>query len=181
MLAKCDPAKYQGAEYKRGAARERLMLRGLFLAIGLFVLWLLLSGVYKPLWISLGAGSAIAVTFLVARMDVLDSEAMPLQMKFGTPGYWGWLQGEIVKANIAVTRIVLSWRMTIEPVVVRVTPTQRTDVGRVTYANSITLTPGTVTIDADGSSFIVHGLTPAFADAAALAEMDRRVTGIEER
>lgn len=157
------------------------MLRGLFLAIGLFVLWLLLSGVYKPLWIALGAGSAIAVTILVARMDVLDSEAMPLQMRFGTPRYWAWLQGEIVKANIAVARLVLSPRMKIEPVITRVRPTQRTDVGRVTFANSITLTPGTVTVDADGGEFIVHGLTPGFADETALADMDRRVTAIEER
>ncbi|MEQ8745569.1 Na+/H+ antiporter subunit E [Pyruvatibacter sp.] len=157
------------------------MLRGLLLALGLFGLWLLLSGVYKPLWIFLGAGSAIAVTFLLARMDVLDSEAMPIQMRFGTPRYWGWLQGEIIKANLAVTKILLSPNLDIAPSIIRVTPTQKTDVGRVTFANSITLTPGTVTIDADGSEFIVHALDTPFADPAGIADMNARTSAIEQR
>jgi len=157
------------------------MLRGLFLALALFGLWLLLSGVYKPLWIGLGAASAIAVTLLVARMDVLDAEAIPIQMRPATLRYWTWLQGEIVKANLAVARIVLAPRIDVAPLVTSVRPTQRSDVGRVTYANSITLTPGTVTIDADGPSFVVHALDPAFADPAGLSEMDRRVTAIEGR
>ena len=157
------------------------MLRGLILALGLFGLWLLLSGVYKPLWIGLGAGSAIAVAFLIARMDVLDSEGVPNQMRFGTMRYWGWLQAEIVKANIAVTRILLAPRLNIAPSIVRVTPTQESDIGRVTFANSITLTPGTVTIDADGEQFIVHAIDDSFADVEALADMDRRVTAIENR
>lgn len=157
------------------------MLRGLFLALGLFGLWLLLSGVYKPLWIGLGAASAIAVTFLISRMDVLDSEAVPLQMRGSTFRYWAWLQGEIVKANIAVARILLRPKLGISPAITRVTPTQSTDIGRVTYANSITLTPGTVTIDADGSEFIVHAIDDAFAAPDGLADMDRRVTAIEQR
>jgi len=149
--------------------------------MGLFGLWLLLSGVYKPLWIALGAGSAIAITFLVARMDVLDSEGVPNQMRFGTARYWGWLQAEIVKANIAVTRILLSPKLQIDPSIIRVRPTQTSDIGRVTFANSITLTPGTVTIDADGDEFIVHALESQFADESGLAAMDRRVSEIEQR
>ena len=157
------------------------MLRGLFLALGLFGLWLLLSGVYKPLWIGLGAASAIAVTFLLARMDVLDSEGVPLQMRTSTLPYWAWLQAEIVKANIAVTRILLRPKLDISPAITRVKPTQTTDIGRVTFANSITLTPGTVTVDADGGEFIVHAFDEAFADPDGLAAMDRRVTEIEQR
>ncbi len=157
------------------------MLRGLTLALGLFGLWLLLSGVYKPLWIGLGAASAIAVTYLVARMDLLDAEAMPLQMRFTTPRYWGWLQGEVVKANIAVAKIILSPRLNISPTMVRVRPTQSSDIGRATFANSITLTPGTVTIDADGGEFIVHAIDESLADMDGLADMDRRVTAIESR
>lgn len=156
------------------------MLRGLILALGLFGLWLLLSGVYKPLWIALGAGSAIAVTFLVARMDVLDSEGLPFQMHYRTLQYWGWLQSEVVKANLAVTKILLSPRMDIAPAIVRVKPTQESDVGRVTYANSITLTPGTVTVDTDGDEFIVHAIDTSFADMDGLADMNRRVTEIEK-
>lgn len=157
------------------------MLRGLLLALGLFGLWLLLSGVYKPLFVGLGAASAIAVTILIARMDVLDSEAIPVQMRFGTFRYWGWLQAEIVKANLAVTRILLRPRLDISPAVIRVTPTQDTDIGRVTYANSITLTPGTVTIDTDGDAFIVHAIDDSFADMDGLMDMDRRASAIEKR
>lgn len=157
------------------------MLRGLLLALGLFALWLLLSGIYTPLLIGLGAASAIFATLLLARMDVLDSEALPLQMRFGTLRYWAWLQGEIIKANFAVTRILLAPKMAITPSVIRVTPCQKTDIGRVTYANSITLTPGTVTIDADGGEFVVHALDESFADLAALDDMNKRVSAIEER
>jgi len=157
------------------------MLRGLLLALGLFALWLLLSGVYKPLWIALGAGSAIAITFLLARMDVLDAEAVPIQMHFRTPRYWAWLQGEVVKTNLAVTKILLSRRMEIAPQIIRVTPAEKTDIGRVTFANSITLTPGTVTIDADGDAFIVHALDSAFAEPGGLADMNARARAIEER
>ena len=157
------------------------MLRGLLLALGLFALWLLLSGIYVPLLVGLGAASAIAVTMLLARMDVLDSEALPLQMRFSTPRYWAWLQVEIIKANIEVTKILLAPRMNIAPSVIRVTPSQKTDIGRVTYANSITLTPGTVTIDADGGEFIVHAVDDSFADLAALDDMNTRVSAIEQR
>ena len=157
------------------------MLRGLLLALGLFALWLLLSGIYTPLLIGLGAVSAVAVTMLLARMDVLDSEALPLQMTFTTPRYWGWLQAEVIKANIAVTRILLAPKMNISPAIIRVTPSQKTDVGRVTFANSITLTPGTVTIDADGGEFIVHAVDASFADMDALEDMNTRVSAIEQR
>ena len=88
---------------------------------------------------------------------------------------------EIVKANIAVALRIVSPRLPIRPRVIRVRAGQRTDIGRVIYANSITLTPGTVTVDTEGDHITVHALTPEAAEGVLSGEMDRRVTRVEGR
>jgi multicomponent Na+:H+ antiporter subunit E len=64
-------------------------------------------------------------------------------------------------------------------VLIRVTSTQQTGMGRVIYGNSITLTPGTITVDMEGDQVIVHALTQATADGVREGGMDRRVTALE--
>ncbi|MDP6037346.1 MAG: Na+/H+ antiporter subunit E, partial [Candidatus Latescibacteria bacterium] len=74
---------------------------------------------------------------------------------------------------------VLSPGLPISPRVVRVVATQKTDLCRVIYANSITLTPGTVSLVLDGEEIVVHALTKEAADDVESGDMDRRVTGLE--
>jgi multicomponent Na+:H+ antiporter subunit E len=69
--------------------------------------------------------------------------------------------------------------MPVSPVFVRVRPTQRSPLARVTYANSITLTPGTITVEAQSEEFLVHALTRAGADGVVGGEMDRRVSRLD--
>ena len=144
----------------------------------LIVLWLLLSGHYVALLLSLGAASCALALYLALRMDRADGEAIPLAMR---PGRWLlytlWLGVEIVKSNLAVARVLVDPRLPIRPSVFRVDASQRTLLGHVVYANSITLTPGTVSIDLHGDAIDVHSLLEP--DLAALGEMDRRVSGME--
>jgi multicomponent Na+:H+ antiporter subunit E len=160
--------------------RARLV-HGLGLWLVVFGLWLLLSGHYVPLLISFGVVSSILIVWIAARLDVIDHEAIPLQIKFGYVAYLLWLGKEIAKANIDVAKLVLHPKLPISPVLLRVPATQNTDVGKVIYANSITLTPGTVSIEVEPNEILVHAITREAADGLASGDMDRRVDDIEVR
>ena len=145
----------------------------------LFVFWLLLSGYFEPFLIAAGAGSALAVVWLAHRMNVIDHEGHPVHLWGRAFTYWPWLAKEIVKSAWDVTRIVLHPRLPISPRLLRVKPTQKTCVGVVTYANSITLTPGTISVDVKQDELLVHALTAEGAAGLEAGDMDRRVTRFE--
>ena len=155
------------------------MVHTLALAAGLILLWLLLSGYLLPLIIALGVASIALVLWLGHRMDVVDHESHPIHMAAKGLIYFPWLMWEIVKANIDVALAIIKGKKAIAPKTMRVTASQRSDVGRVTYANSITLTPGTVTAYVDGDIFIVHALTEGSAEGLETGDMDKRVTALE--
>jgi multicomponent Na+:H+ antiporter subunit E len=145
----------------------------------LFAFWLLLSGIFEPFLIAAGLGSAAAVALLARRMDVIDREGQPLHLGPAALWYWPWLAKEIVKSGWDVTVRVLHPRLPISPTVVRFRPSQRTDVGLAVHANSITLTPGTVTMDVAGGEFLVHALTAEGAAGVTGGDMDARVSRFE--
>ena len=149
------------------------------LGLTLYVTWLLLSGVYQPLWFILGAISCAICVGIALRMEVVDRETYPVHLSVILPRYWLWLFKEIVLANIDVTKRILAPNLPINPQLFRVKATQHNELGKVIYANSITLTPGTVTVDIDGDEFLVHALSDATKDDLETGEMDRRVTGLE--
>ena len=95
--------------------------------------------------------------------------------------YWPWLFWEIVKANWAVSKAVLKPRMNISPTVVHVPSGQKSELGDVIYGNSITLTPGTVTIQLENGELTVHALNRESAEALLTGDMGKRVFGIESR
>ena len=156
------------------------MGRALGLLVFLAATWLLLSGIYDhALLLWLGAASCLLCVLVAWRMDVVDHEGTPLELGWRIIAYWPWLFIEIVKANIDVTRRLLRANPDISPTLVRTQTMQRTDLGRVIYANSITLTPGTVTVDLQGDELTVHALT-AEAEADLLTgDMDGRVTRLQ--
>ncbi|MEL7028843.1 MAG: Na+/H+ antiporter subunit E, partial [Pseudomonadota bacterium] len=144
------------------------------LAVALTALWLLFSGYWdNPLLLSLGALSIAATLFLSHRMGVIDAEGAPIQLFPGILGYWGWLFFQIGKANFAVAQAVLSRDVSISPMLFRVRADQTTDVGKATFANSITLTPGTVSVDLRDGEVLVHALTEELADPEGIAEIGR--------
>ena len=150
------------------------------LTLLLGILWLGLSGVYKPLLFVLGAASIALVVWLTERMEVLGAEHDPATLSWRLPVYWIWLMGQVILANLAVARAVLDPRR-IRPRLITIPAAQRTRVAQVTYGNSITLTPGTVTtrLDSAASQLEIHALLPeAVADLEA-GEMGRRVSWLE--
>lgn len=149
------------------------------LVITLFAFWLLLSGIYTPFLVLSGLGASIAVAALAWRMGAADLEGHPIHLTLGAVTYWPWLIKEIALSGWQVARIVLDPRLPISPALVRFAPSQKSTVGLVTHANSITLTPGTITIEADHESFLVHALTRAGAAGLVDSEMDRRVSRLE--
>lgn len=149
-------------------------------ALGLFVLWLLLSGHYTVLITSLGAISCVLVCVLANRLGVLEPDGRSFAFVGRLALYAPWLIKEIVLSNIAVAKLVWHPRMPIRPQIIRARSTQRSPVGLATFANSITLTPGTLSLDADEPGVIVvHALSDDTAAGLQTGEMDERVTRLE--
>lgn len=149
------------------------------LAVALFAFWVLLSGMFTPFLLAAGAASAVAIALLSRRMEIADREGLPLHLTFAGLTYWPWLVKEILKSGWQVARIIVDPRLPVSPVLVRFKPSQHSTLGLVTHANSITLTPGTVTVEAEHGEFLVHALTQDGADGLAGSEMDRRVSRFE--
>jgi multicomponent Na+:H+ antiporter subunit E len=156
------------------------VLRGAVAFCALLAFWLLLSGHYTAFLLAAGVGSSVAVLWAGRRMEVVDPEGVPVDLWRGVYSYWPWLTWQILKSAWDVTKIILHPRLPISPTLVRFRPLQRSVVGLVTHANSITLTPGTITIEARPGEFLVHGLTRASAEGAVDSEMDRRVAALEQ-
>lgn len=154
-------------------------MRAAALAAALFAFWLLLSGIYTPFLVGSGLAAALAVAALARRMDVADREGQPFHLGPAALAYWPWLAKEILLSGWRVARIILHPRLPISPALVRFRPSQSSALGLVTHANSITLTPGTVTIEAGHDEFLVHALTREGAAGLAGSEMDRRVRRFE--
>lgn len=136
------------------------MILAFRLLVTLSVLWLVMSGLFKPQLLILGAVSVALVVGLSVYMRVLQHRGEPLYFRFlHILTYWAWLLRQIFLSNVDVTRRVLSRNMDIHPTLRRVTATPDTEIGRVIYANSITLTPGTTAINftVDGD-IVVHAL-----------------------
>jgi multicomponent Na+:H+ antiporter subunit E len=149
------------------------------MALTLFGFWLVLSGHYTPFLIGMGAGLSLFVVWFAWRLRIVDSEGFPIRLLPRMIGYWAWLLWQIVKSAFDVMRIVLDPRLPISPVWVRVRSGQDGAAAMATYANSITLTPGTVTVDIDHCDLLVHALTRPTAEDLAAGEMDARVSRAE--
>ena len=158
-----------------------MRLAAMFLV--LFGFWLLLSGHYTPFLLISGATVSMIVALLGFRVGYLDEEGLPVERIPAGLRYWPWLVKEMAKSAFDVTKIVLDPRLPISPRVFKTRVSQETDIGVVTYASSITLTPGTITAvyERANREFLVHALTEAGAEGVREGAMDRRVKAFEGR
>ena len=150
------------------------------LAILLSAFWLLNSGHYNPLMLFFGAFSVALVLILTLRMNVVDAEAQPLHLVRIIPAYYLWLLKELVLSNVEVVQSIWRGKSSISPAMATLKCNLKTDIGRVIYANSITLTPGTVTLDIDDNSVTVHALLAKSIDVLRTGEMEARVSRLEK-
>jgi len=123
----------------------------------------MLSGHTSPLIIGLGIASSLLTIYLSRRMNLIDHESYPFHLSLRLVRYYLYLGKEIITANLAVINNILRPKQ-IKPVVFSLPATQQTILGKVIYANSITLTPGTVTIDLKDNKLSIHALNEAAAD-----------------
>ncbi len=144
------------------------------LSVMLAAFWLLLSGHYAPLFLALGAASVLLVTWLAWRMEIVDDEGRPLDLSLRAPRYWAWLSLQILRSALLVSRRIWS-AAPVQPGLTRTSVVGMTDVERVTYANSITLTPGTLAVSVEDEHIEVHALDPASFEELRHGEMARRV------
>jgi multicomponent Na+:H+ antiporter subunit E len=155
---------------------------GISMGFSLFVVWLLWSGHYtfdSTLLLILGIVSCAATSVIAVRMGIADPEGHPIHLLGRALLYSPWLLWAIVKANIDVTRRILHPELPISPTLIRINATQKSALGQVVYANSITLTPGTVSVDIEEDVITVHALSREGAEELMAGEMDRRVAAME--
>lgn len=138
-----------------------------------------MSGHFEGLILALGAASIGLTVWLAHRMKLVDEEGVPLQTARGIVPYGLWLLREVVQSNWTVGKIIVSKDPRIAPSVIEVKDGQRTDVARALYANSISLTPGTVTLDADGTMLRVHALRDDIAGDVQDGDMERHVAKVD--
>lgn len=149
------------------------MTQAIALAAALAGFWVLLSGYWLPLIIILGVASILLCVYIAHRLDVCDHEGHPVHLTIPGLWYFPWLVKEIVVSNITVAKAILFGG--VRPQVLRVKASQSDELGQTVYANSITLTPGTVSIDVADNFITVHAIMDDTADGLRTGEMDQKV------
>ena len=150
------------------------------LSVALATVWLAWSGHLEVFILGLGIASVATVVAICARLGILDFETVPVWLGLKPIySYAPWLIREVVDANVEVARRIVDPKLPVTPTMIEVHVTQKTDLGRVLHANSITLTPGTVSVDLQGDLIRVHSISQADAEEDMAGEMDRRVSDLE--
>ena len=155
------------------------MLRATGLFCVLALMWWLWSGYATALLLGFGLISCLLVLWIALRMDVVDREATPLHLTLSVPFYWLWLFKEILRSNIDTCKRILQPGSKVKPVVVNVATDQVSDLGKVIYANSVTLTPGTLSMLLEDDFLQVHALDQSAIDDLTTGAMAARVKQLE--
>lgn len=150
----------------------------LILLVLLASTWLIWSGLFQPLLLSLGVVSVALCLWIALRMDLFDDYLFALPAGPRLLRYWLWLAWEVVTTSITVARIVLSPSLPITPCVARVRSSSPHPYDTVIFANSITLTPGTLSMDVDEGVVTVHSLTREGMRDVIDGDMNRRVAAL---
>ena len=142
----------------------------------LCIFWILLSGHFSPLMLGLGLLSVALTFFLAKRMNIINHESYSLHLFSQLPSFFIYIIKKIIIANIEVVKCILKFKgKSISPQLIEIPTPQKSDLGRVIYANSITLTPGTVSIALSEDKLIVHALTKETAKDLAEGNMAKKI------
>lgn len=161
------------------------MIRLVLISVTLYAYWLLLSGHYEPWFVISGAVLTVAVVGFSLFKGITDEEGFPVEKLPRGLVYWPWLGVQMTLSALNVSRIILDPKLPISPTMVKVGAKEETAVGLTIYANSITLTPGTISVEvsARDKSVWVHAITRENAEGLGDDEMNARVAwmdGVEE-
>lgn len=150
------------------------------LVVVLAAFWLVLSGHYTVLLLTVGAVSIALVVWISQRMEIVDEE-QPIHLTLSLPRYVAWLAIQLFIAAVRVARQVWSPRPALHPVVGRVPAEDMSHLAQTIYANSITVTPGTLALTVDDDSVEVHSLRPSGLEDLRGGAMLGRVRRLESR
>ena len=156
-----------------------MKMQTLSLTLLLIIFWLLNSGLFKPLIFILGAFSVVLVLFISSRMKVIDEESQLLHLTKNIPAYYAWLLKELVMSNIKVVSTIWQGHLLLQPALTTIKMDHLSDMGKVIYANSISLTPGTVTTDVTENSITVHALDKSSITDIQSGAMEARVRKLD--
>ena len=144
----------------------------------LSVLWLVLSGYLKTLLLFFGLVSVLFVIWMSYRANALEEDSLPIKLILKLPFYWLWLFKEIFKSGIITTALI--WNGKFTPQLFRIKASQKSTTGIANYANAITLTPGTVTIEVEKKTLLVHALNKKLSEDLQSEDMDKVITGLDK-
>lgn len=144
-------------------------------AIVMSLFWLLLSGFFQPLLLSFGAISVALVLWLIIRMDTVDNTKRSLDAKPRTLSYLVWLGWQIVLSSLDVAKLIWRSPNKVSPAIETIKTGKLKDKGRVLYANSITLTPGTLSVDLSDDSITVHALRSESLEELKAGSMEQNI------
>lgn len=159
----------------------------------LFAFWIALSGKLDAFHVSLGLITAAAVALATGKLFRAPPQPMPADEFGRAPLRWRhfltysvWLLWQIFRSAIQVAKLILHPRLPIAPRMVRIADDLPHPIARLTLAHSITLTPGTVTVDCDDDGMVVHAIDPESAaslgsDGGPMADRVRAVFGAPAR
>lgn len=152
-----------------------LVTRTLVLAILLALLWIFLSGHLEPLLLGFGAMSVVLACLIALRLDLLDDESLPVAKLPHLLAFWLWLVPKVIASSLHVVRRVLAPRCKVEPQLLEVPARDLSTIGHVSYANALTLTPGTVSLEVTVDAITVHALTRHAVEDLRQGGMEQRV------
>lgn len=147
-------------------------------AVLLALFWLMLSGYYQPLLLSFGIVSILIVVYVLYRMDLTDNEPKPVASGVRIVRYFAWLAVEIIRSSVHVTKLVWGNPKNLSPSLAKISAHDVPEKVRVLYANSITLTPGTLSVDLEDGEITVHALQKQSIEELKQGGMENKITAI---
>jgi multicomponent Na+:H+ antiporter subunit E len=158
-----------------------LMTRTLVTVVLLAAVWIVWSWHFEPLIIGFGVVAVLLTVLVARRLQILDEETVPFELNLRLLVFLPWLAWEVVKANLQVARTILSPSLPIRPHLIRVPADQRTTIGNVVLANTITITPGTISLDLRDGVILVHCLDDEMADQDSSGTSAKMIHWLEKR
>ncbi len=155
-------------------------MRYLKLGVILAGFWFLLSGHTSALLLSLGLASCTLVVWMIVRMDRHDQAPPMMIFSFEFLRYVAWLLWQVLRSNFDVARRIWDPALPIQPAWRKIEVQLQQPLTKTIYANSITLTPGTVTTKVGKGYFIVHALNADSIDELQAGAMQARLQRLEQ-
>lgn len=155
------------------------MVRSLITTIVLALVWIAWSWHFEPLVVGFGVVAVVLTVALSKRMNILDEEGEPFEINIRLIRYIPWLVIEVLKANFQVAKLILDPEMPISPRLLKVRANQRTTLGQVIHANTITLTPGTISLDLRDNTILVHALSAEAQHQDESGRVDEMISWLE--